>query len=137
MTIRLFWTAAAVSVVVLTGCGPTVRGENDRVTGTAQPTTLEAVTVTFAPGQQVVTSRIGQELLIVPPAAGRRWQIDYASDILEALTPPDQMQQPGKAWRFRSSRAGETDVRVSAIVEPGAPSPPALLQFVVTVRVTP
>jgi hypothetical protein len=137
MTIRFFWTAAAIAVVAQLGCGRTVRGENERVMSTAQPTALEEMTVSFTPGQQVITAKIGQVLLIVPPDAARRWQIDYASDILEVLTPPDQIERPGKAWRFRSSRAGETDVRVTAIADPGNPAPPAPMQFVITVRVTP
>ena len=135
MGVRFICSAATFALIALTGCGRTVQGENGRAVSMSQPSGLEELTVTF--GQQpVVTSKVGQVLLIAPPDAGRRWHIDYASDILEAMTPPDQMQRAGKAWRFRSARAGETDVRITAIAEAGSPAP-ASLQFVVTIRVVP
>jgi hypothetical protein len=137
MVVRFFCGAATFALIAVTGCGRAVQTDSGRGAPTAQPSALEEVTVTLGPGQQSVAARVGQVIVVLSPDAARRWQVDYASDVLEALTPPDQMQQPGKAWRFRSSRAGETDVRFTAIGQAGSTGPPAPPQFVFTVRVTP
>jgi hypothetical protein len=135
MGARFYWVAAGLVLVALAGCSRPVQGENGRSANVSRPTGLDELTITPGP-QQTATSRVGQVVVIVTPDASRRWQLDYATDILEALTPADQMERPGKAWRFRSSRAGETDVRITAIGEAGSPAP-APIQFVITIRVTP
>jgi hypothetical protein len=126
---------AAMSVVAALGCGRLTRGE---AAGVAAPGAVQELTVTFAQDEQVVTVKVAQVLRIVPPESAHRWQIDYASDILTVLTPPDELQRPSPVWRFRAIRAGETDVRVSGIVDAASPgAAPALPQFLVTIRVTP
>jgi hypothetical protein len=137
MDVRFFLGAATIALIALTGCGRTVQGGTERSASTVPGGALEEVAARFQRSPQVVIAKVGQVLAIAPPDATRRWQLDYSSDILEALTPRHDMQRPDKAWRFRASRAGEADVRVSAIEDPGSPAPPAPIQYLITVRVTP
>jgi hypothetical protein len=134
---HLSCAAAAFALIALTGCGRAVQTEGSRSVSKGQSSALEEVAVSFQRSPQAVTAKVGQVLVISPPDAARRWQVDYSSDVLQALTPRDQMLQPDKAWRFHAYRVGETDIRVSAIEDPGSPAPPAPIQYVITVRVTP
>jgi len=96
------------------------------------------VVITRSQFGQVVTVKKGQTLSIVRPADFSEWQVDYASDVLQSLTPPDQMRSPGSdGWRFTAIAAGETDFALTAVmpVDSATTAPPAPPRFVVTIRV--
>jgi len=98
------------------------------------PTGTQADDVVIARSQfgETVTVKTGQTLSIPRPADFPEWQVDYANNVLEALTAPDKMRSPGPdGWRFKAIAAGETDLAFTVVMVGGPPPP----RFVVTVRV--
>jgi hypothetical protein len=84
---------------------------------------------------QVVTVQVRQTLRVARPADFSDWQVDYSSDVLKALTPPDQMRSPGPdGWRFQAIARGETDLVVTPVATSDVTSA-APARFAVTIRV--
>jgi hypothetical protein len=88
---------------------------------------------------QTIELKRGQTLAIPPPADSYEWQVEYASEVLESLTPLDRMRSPGRdGWRFKAIAPGETNVTLTAVitVDPNSPAPPpAPPRFSVVIRV--
>jgi predicted secreted protein len=124
---------AVTSLVALFGLVP-VAGKSRPLS----PTTRIADDVVIRRSQfgQVVSVKKGQTLSIVPPADFSEWQVDYAKEILQPLTPSDRMRSPGRdGWRFKAIAPGETDVALTAVMPAdrhGSAAPP---RFTVTIRV--
>ena len=54
---------------------------------------------------------VGQIIGLLSPDNSTQWQIDFSETNLLALTPPDQMNQPGPAgWRFKAVQAGDVQI---------------------------
>jgi hypothetical protein len=90
-------------------------------------------------GQQI-TIALGDVFVVSLPDEKFNWQINFADTIIQALTPPEAMNNPGsEGWLFRAIAPGLTDIRVTASAAacpPGTPCPPpAPITFVFTIEV--
>ena len=86
---------------------------------------------------RTVTIPLGKTFVIRRPFDVEEWQVDFAAEIIELLSPPESRQAPGRdGWRFRTVGAGETDVALTERPAPGGGAPPAPRRFVFTIRVT-
>lgn len=88
---------------------------------------------------QVIRLSKGQIIRIVNPGLAAAWRVVYASEVLEALTPPDTMRAPGpEGWRFRAIAPGKTDLVLTSIAQPcpdPTPCPPVPARLVFTIEV--
>jgi hypothetical protein len=67
---------------------------------------------------RVVTISLGQTFVIRRPLDVEEWEVDFATDILTLLNPPEDppeaRRSPGpEGWRFRAVGVGETDVALT------------------------
>lgn len=102
---------------------------------------LQAPSTGPGPAERVVTaSQTGQEIeipkgdtfVLRPPFEGSGWQLDFAAEVLQLLTPPDRVSTPGpEGWRFRALGAGTTDLTMTASSDAGA----APRRFSLSIRV--
>jgi hypothetical protein len=108
------------------------------IAGAAQEPDVQVSTEQF--GQTIVVA-VGRVIAIPRPADIEEWNVDYASEVLSSLGPPDHKKKPGpKGWRFLAAAAGETDVTFTAVppkcLEQVPCSPPPALRFTITIRVS-
>jgi predicted secreted protein len=135
MFVLRMWCVSAASFVVLFGLVPVA------CKSVLVPISQFAddVVITRSQFGQTFSMKKGQTLSIAPPADFSEWQVDYASEVLQTLTPPDRMRSPGRdGWRFKAIASGETDVALTAVmtVDPNSSAPPpAPPRFSVTIRV--
>lgn len=140
-----FIALGTILAVSLNACA-SVTDQSPRVTPTLiapSPTRNSAVTpsatvphvdivLTPASQRQTTTAKVGQ-IINVPDMPEFEWNVSYRSEILLALTPPDQMNQPGSAgWFFRVIAPGNTTVVLTSIAPPclgGTPCPPNILRL--------
>jgi len=97
------------------------------------------VLITPAQTGQVIPVLIDQIVGIANPGEGTEWQVSYASEVLEILTPPENVHAPGpQGWLFRASAPGRTDVLLTSVPQPcsnNTPCPPVAASFVFTIEV--
>jgi hypothetical protein len=74
---------------------------------------------------------VGQTVVVKPPLETVEWTVDYAPEVLSALTPPEKMSAPGpEGWLFEARAPGETDLTLTSRAIAGPPA-----RFSVTIRV--
>jgi hypothetical protein len=91
--------------------------------------------VVIGPEQYGQTFRlsVGQTVAVKPPVENAEWTVDYAGEVLSALTPQEKMRAPGpEGWLFEAKAPGQTDVMFTSGPN-AATGPPA--RFTVTVQV--
>ena len=121
---------------VVVACGQALEPPTAPVSAAQAETVTADVVLTTDQNLQTVTVSVGQVIQVKIPTHGSEWAADYAFDILEALTPPDKMADPGPdGWLFRAKAAGETDLAFRMIPSGGG-SPPNPMRIVFTIRVT-
>ncbi len=87
--------------------------------------------VASQPTQQVQL-RPGETFVIHPTSEAAEWELDFAPEILQLLTPPGRSRAPGpRGWEFRALAVGSTDVIITGAGSAG-PAPP---RRIVTVHV--
>ncbi|MCG3209544.1 MAG: hypothetical protein FOGNACKC_03171 [Anaerolineae bacterium] len=98
---------------------------------------LADVVLTEAQHQIPTTVKVGQ-IINVRVLADVQWTVDYRPEVLTALTPPEQMSQPGaKGWFFQVSAPGNTEIALESIAPPcpgGTPCPPNIMRFVFPIQ---
>src|SRR5574341_777123 len=97
------------------------------------------ILITPAQSGQVISVSVGQVIGVTNPGATMEWQVDYASAVLELLTPRENLRAPGpEGWRFRSIAPGQTDLVLTSIPQPcpnNTPCPLMPARFVFTIKV--
>jgi hypothetical protein len=99
------------------------------------PTTLDQLEVVASQSGQQIQVRLGETFVVRPPPEASEWELDFAPEILQLLTPPELARAPGSGgWQFRAVGAGDTDLTITGVVTVAlaGPAPP---RRVVTVRV--
>jgi len=90
--------------------------------------------------QQPTTVKVGQ-IINVQVSASAQWTVNYRDLVLQALTPPEKMKQPGASgWFFRALAPGNTEIALESVpptCPPGTVCPPAIIRFVFPIQVTP
>lgn len=98
------------------------------------------VILTESQQQQLTTVKVGQ-IINIPGESEFEWSVSYYDQVLLALTPPEEMKQPGDAgWFFRAIAPGNTEIVLESIPPPcpdGTPCPPAIIRFVFPIQVIP
>jgi len=107
-----------------------------RATSAAEiPTTDVAVDVvlTEVDHQILTTVKVGQ-VINVKVVADAQWTVSYRAEVLESLTLPENMSQPGDTgWLFRVIAPGSTEIVLESIpptCADGTPCPPNPMRFV-------
>ncbi len=100
------------------------------------------VVVTLGGLSQKSVLRVGQIIGVLSPDTSSEWQVTYNPSHLTALTPPEQMQQPGPSgWRFRVIAPGDLQLTFTQIVSArcGTPPCPSVMpqQFILNFQVSP
>lgn len=95
------------------------------------PGSAERVVTPSQTGQEVEI-RNGETFVVRLPFEGSAWQLDFAAEVLQLLTPADRVAAPGpEGWRFRAVAPGTTDLTLTASSDGGA----APRRFSLVVRV--
>lgn len=151
MTFKL----GAVLLLVLTGCSATPTAIptsapslptptlSRPLNPSSTPTTPSPKTnpdVIITPAQYGATNQasVGQVVALQNPDSSSEWQLSYDSDLLDLITPPDQVQSPGEqGWFFRVKRAGVSEITLTSIARcpPGPPCPPTIARFIVQLEI--
>lgn len=83
------------------------------------------------------TVKVGQ-VINLRVATDAQWTVSYRPEVLTALTPPEQMEQPGPdGWFFRVVGPGATAIALESIPLPcpdGTPCPPARMSLVFPIQ---
>ena len=83
------------------------------------------------------TVKVGQ-VINLRVSTEAQWTVDYRPEVLAALTPPEQMSQPGPdGWFFRVIAPGATAIALENIPPPcpgGTPCPPARMSLVFPIQ---
>jgi hypothetical protein len=125
LALLTFWIGAVAS------CAPSAAAVATQATLSAERV------ISRADFGGTVTVRRGDTLAVPPPIDTPEWQVDFATDVLDLLNPPDKRRSPGpEGWRFRAISVGETDIALTEIPRPSGGAAPAPRRFVVTIRVT-
>ena len=112
----------------------------------SMPTTPSTETATAIPADVILTEaqhqiltivKVGQ-IINVAPLPEHEWTVNYRDLILQVLTPPEKIKQPGAGgWFFRVIAPGSTEIVFESIPQPcpgGTPSPPAIIRFVFPIQ---
>lgn len=124
-------SSVVVALVVLLAC-------HSRLSPTV-PDSVVPPGISVMPSGQEIQIRIGEALSILPPTEQADWQLDYAAEVLELLTPKNLVRFPGRGgWQFRGLMAGSTEVaivaRPVASSASSGPAPPRRYTLTVSVR---
>lgn len=91
---------------------------------------------------KTVTVSVGDVFSVSLPAGDAGgWKVDYASSVVQSLTPVENMEQPGpQGWFFRATAVGQTDIRLTSYAppcndpQPCPPAPPMTFVFTLDVK---
>ncbi len=113
-------------------------------TPTEEITNMPAPNVLIDPMAQrgsTVALSVGDVFAVALPKGSSIWKVDYAGSVVEPLTLPENMEEPGsQGWLFRAVAAGQTDIRLTASTapctgpDPCPPAPPITFVFTVDVK---
>lgn len=102
-------------------------------------TAIHADVILTESQHQIPTTILVGEIINVRVVAEAQWTVSYRSEVLEALTPPEAMNQPGSAgWFFRAIAPGSTELFLESIppeCPAGTACPPNLMRFVFPIQV--
>ena len=106
--------------------------------GTPAPGSILAdMVLTESQSQVPTTVKVGQ-VINVRLAAEAQWTVNYRSEVLTALTPPEQMSQQGAdGWFFQVIAPGSTEIALESSAAPcpgGTPCPPNIMRFVFPIQ---
>lgn len=101
---------------------------------------LADIVLTEAQHQILTTVKVGQ-VLNVRLAAEAQWTVNYRSEVLTALTAPEQVSQPGPdGWFFQVIAPGRTEITLQSRASPcpsGKSCPPNVMRFVFPIQAEP
>jgi predicted secreted protein len=100
------------------------------------PQLPEVVVDVSQPGQ-VIELQTGQALRVLTPDSTLEWQVDFAQDLLELLTPLGKVSAPGPdGWRFRAIASGTGQIVLTSVVSCATPPCPLMpIRFELNIQV--
>lgn len=129
---------------LLAACSPSPLVSETQTTTADVPipemsTAIHADVILTESRHQLPTAVHVGEIINVRVVAEAQWTINYRAEVLEALTPPEAMNQPGSTgWFFRASAPGSTEIFLESIppeCPAGTVCPPNLMRFVFPIQV--
>ena len=103
------------------------------------PPLLPDVFITPAHSGHRISVSVGQVIGLANPSAATEWQVTYAAEVLEIVTPSENVSAPGSAgWLFRAIAPGQTDLILTSRPQPCSsqtPCPPIPARFIFTIAV--
>jgi hypothetical protein len=127
------------------GCAPRVpaAGAGNTAAGPVSPgaptqgPSAQTADVRVAQLSGEVSARVGQSIGVTAP--GGAWQVDFDAELLQLLTPVEDLATPGsRGWVWRARKPGRADIVFTSRPRcDQPPCPPSAAQFTLSVTVSP